>query len=139
LTGGILAVAPDDVRPDEDRSDHARREPLRLVQVSKRYGDVDALLPTTIEIGSGSLTALLGPSGCGKTTTLRIIAGLEHPDQGRVFIGARDVTDLAPNKRGLGMVFQNYSLFPHLSVFENVAFGLRMRKVPEDRVRTKVV
>jgi len=128
----------EDRDPAQTRPDRKSRQPLRVVNVSKKYGEVDALLPTTIEIRAGSLTALLGPSGCGKTTTLRIIAGLEYPDQGRVFIGDRDITDIVPNRRGLGMVFQNYSLFPHLTVFENVAFGLRMRKTPEDKVRRKV-
>ncbi|MBV8912630.1 MAG: ATP-binding cassette domain-containing protein, partial [Acetobacteraceae bacterium] len=85
------------------------------------------------------MLALLGPSGCGKTTTLRVIAGFEVPDTGRVTIGARDITRLPPNKRSLGMVFQNYSLFPHMTVAENVAFGLEMRRMArparEERVR----
>jgi spermidine/putrescine ABC transporter ATP-binding subunit len=104
--------------------------PLKLEAVSKSFGEVQALKPTTLQVRPGEMLALLGPSGCGKTTTLRIIAGFELPDTGGVFIGERDVTELPPNKRALGMVFQNYSLFPHMSVAENVAFGLKMRRVP---------
>ena len=103
--------------------------PLRLEAVSKRYGEVQALRPLTLDVAPGELLALLGPSGCGKTTTLRIIAGFEMPETGSVLIGGRDVTDLPPNRRALGMVFQSYSLFPHMSVGENVAFGLKMRGV----------
>jgi spermidine/putrescine ABC transporter ATP-binding subunit len=102
---------------------------LRLEDLSKRFGSVVALAPTTLTIEAGLLVSLLGPSGCGKTTTLRIIAGFEAPDTGRVVIDGRDVSDLPPNKRNLGMVFQNYSLFPHLTVGENVAFGLKMSGV----------
>ena len=104
--------------------------PLRLEAVSKSFGDVHALKPMTLQVSAGEMLALLGPSGCGKTTTLRIIAGFEMPNTGSVFIGDRDVTELPPNKRALGMVFQNYSLFPHMSVAENVGFGLKMRGVP---------
>ena len=100
---------------------------LALQGVSKSFGGVPALLPLDLSLPEGELLAVLGPSGCGKTTTLRIVAGFEAPDAGTVRIGGRDVTRLPPNKRGLGMVFQNYSLFPHMSVAENVGFGLRMR------------
>src|SRR4051794_19685779 len=81
---------------------------------------------------------LLGPSGCGKTTLLRMIAGLEYPDAGRILIGDRDVTDLPPRRRGIAMVFQSYAVFPHLSVFENIAFGLRMQKRPNAEVKQRV-
>ena len=101
--------------------------PLQLLGIAKSFGAVQALQPMTQTIDGGEMLALLGPSGCGKTTTLRIIAGFEMPDQGSVVIGTRDVTELPPNKRGLGMVFQNYSLFPHMTVGENVAFGLKMQ------------
>ena len=101
--------------------------PLRLVDVSKSFGSTTVLQPLSLDVADGEMLALLGPSGCGKTTTLRLIAGFESPDMGRVLIAGRDVTNLPPNKRALGMVFQNYSLFPHMSVGENVAFGLRMR------------
>jgi putative spermidine/putrescine transport system ATP-binding protein len=102
---------------------------LTLAGVSKSFGPVQALKPLDLDIRPGELMALLGPSGCGKTTTLRIVAGFELPDTGTVFIGDRDMTELPPNKRGLGMVFQNYSLFPHMTVGENVAFGLKMHGV----------
>ena len=103
--------------------------PLTLENVSKRYGHTLALKPTSLQVAPGEMLALLGPSGCGKTTTLRIIAGFNTPNTGSVLIGGQDVTDLPPNKRGLGMVFQNYSLFPHMTVGENVAYGLKTRGV----------
>jgi spermidine/putrescine ABC transporter ATP-binding subunit len=104
--------------------------PLCLRGISKSYGQVQALKPLSLEVAGGEMIALLGPSGCGKTTTLRAIAGFEQPDTGAIFIGERDITDLPPNRRDLGMVFQNYSLFPHMAVGENVAFGLKMRGTP---------
>jgi len=103
--------------------------PVELVQISKRFGTAQALSPLDLRVEGGELLALLGPSGCGKTTTLRILAGFETPDTGSVHIGGREVTDLPPNRRGLGMVFQNYSLFPHMTVGENIAFGLKMRRM----------
>ena len=111
---------------------------LRLDQISKRYGSLQALAPLTLEVKPGEMLALLGPSGCGKTTTLRIIAGFGMPDTGSVYIGDQDVTELPPHKRGLGMVFQNYSLFPHMTVAENVAFGLKMHKQPTSTIQTRV-
>jgi putative spermidine/putrescine transport system ATP-binding protein len=112
--------------------------PLQLVGISKSFGSVQALRPMTQTIEGGEMLALLGPSGCGKTTTLRIIAGFETPDRGSVVIGTRDVTELPPNKRGLGMVFQSYSLFPHMTVGENVAFGLKMQGVSAAARTTRV-
>jgi putative spermidine/putrescine transport system ATP-binding protein len=112
--------------------------PLQLVGISKSFGSVQALRPMTQTIEGGEMLALLGPSGCGKTTTLRIIAGFETPDRGSVVIGTRDVTELPPNKRGLGMVFQSYSLFPHMTVGENVAFGLKMQGVSAAERTTRV-
>jgi putative spermidine/putrescine transport system ATP-binding protein len=110
--------------------------PLRLEGISKTFGTVQALKPLNLSVGAGEMLALLGPSGCGKTTTLRIIAGFETPSTGSVFIGDRDVTEIAPNKRALGMVFQSYGLFPHMSVADNVAYGLKVRGVPAaDRVK----
>jgi spermidine/putrescine ABC transporter ATP-binding subunit len=102
---------------------------LRLDGVSKAYSTVVALEPLSLDVPAGGLVALLGPSGCGKSTTLRIIAGLEEPDQGRVFLGDRDITQVPANRRRLGLVFQNYALFPHMTVGENVSFGLRMSGV----------
>ncbi|MCG8548215.1 MAG: ABC transporter ATP-binding protein [Alphaproteobacteria bacterium] len=113
------------------RAPHDQRIPVgvRLDGISKRFRSVTALYPTTLAVTPGNMTALLGPSGCGKTTTLRIIAGLEAPDSGSVFLADREVTRVPPDRRGLGMVFQSYSLFPHMTVGENIAFGLKMARV----------
>jgi sulfate/thiosulfate transport system ATP-binding protein len=106
--------------------------------VSKRFGDFVALDNVSIEVESGSLTALLGPSGSGKSTLLRVIAGLERPDTGAVFISGKEATALAPQKRGVGFVFQHYAPFTHMTVWENVAFGLKIRKQPKDEIRSRV-
>jgi sn-glycerol 3-phosphate transport system ATP-binding protein len=109
---------------------------VRLTRVSRRWGGVTALDAVSLNVRAGSFTVLLGPSGCGKTTCLRIIAGLETATHGRVEIGGRDVTNLPPASRGVAMVFQSYALFPHLSVAENVTFGLKARHVrPAERVQ----
>src|SRR6266576_6746984 len=100
---------------------------LSRKSLGKRFGSTAALDNVSIAVESGEFFGLLGPSGCGKTTTLRIVAGLESPDSGQVEFDGRDITGFAPEHRGFGMVFQNYALFPHLNVFENVAFGLRAR------------
>ena len=102
---------------------------VRLEGLHRTYKDVHALDGLTLELAPGELVALLGPSGCGKTTALRILAGLEDADAGRVVVGGRDVTSLPANKRDMGMVFQSYSLFPHMTATENVAFGLRLRGI----------
>jgi putative spermidine/putrescine transport system ATP-binding protein len=102
---------------------------VRLEGLSRRYGPVVALDRLDLTIGAGELIALLGPSGCGKTTTLRLLAGLEEADTGRITVGGRDITHVPASKRDMGMVFQAYSLFPHMTVRDNVAFGLRMRRV----------
>lgn len=110
-----------------------------LVQkISKRFGAFRALDDVTIEIPSGRLVALLGPSGSGKTTLLRIIAGLESPDGGRVLYHDEDMTDRSPRDRNAGFVFQHYALFRHMSVYENVAFGLKVRRRPRAEVRARV-
>jgi sulfate transport system ATP-binding protein len=106
--------------------------------VTKRFGDFVALDDVSIDVESGSLTALLGPSGSGKSTLLRVIAGLEVPDTGDVFISGREATALAPQKRGVGFVFQHYAPFTHMTVRENVAFGLKIRKRPKDEIRARV-
>jgi len=102
---------------------------LTLTNVSRRFGNVTALDNFNLHVGVGELVALLGPSGCGKTTALRIIAGLESLDSGKVTVGEKDISKVPAHKRNMGMVFQAYSLFPNLTVEENVAFGLQMRKV----------
>lgn len=106
--------------------------------VSKAYGEVAALGQVDLEIKPGEFVALLGPSGSGKTTLLNIAAGFIEPTTGQVFIGDQDVTQLPPRRRNIGMMFQSYALFPHLSVFENIAYGLRVRKRPEDEIRSRV-
>ncbi|MDR7589912.1 MAG: ABC transporter ATP-binding protein, partial [Armatimonadota bacterium] len=111
---------------------------IRLESLHKRFGRVVAVRDVSLEIREGEFVVLLGPSGCGKTTVLRLIAGLETPDRGRVWIGGRDVTRLPPGRRHLGMVFQSYALFPHMRVFDNVAFGLRMRGVGAAEQRRRV-
>jgi len=112
--------------------------PVRLEGVTKRFGQVVAVDNVNLQIPAGKLVTLLGPSGCGKTTTLRMVAGLEHPTSGRVFIGDEDVTPLPASNRSVTMVFQSYALFPHLTVFENVAYGLRVTKVPNAQIHTQV-
>jgi sulfate transport system ATP-binding protein len=106
--------------------------------VSKRFGDFTALERVTLQVSEGSLSALLGPSGSGKSTLLRIIAGLETPDSGRVLIDGNDVTGTRPQDRGIGFVFQHYAAFAHMTVRQNVAFGLVIRKRPRDEIRLRV-
>ena len=103
---------------------------LRVQEVSKTFGKNTVLQPTTLEVQPGTFCTLLGPSGSGKTTLLRLIAGFETPTTGRVILGGRDVTDVPPQKRNVGIVFQNYALFPHLTVAQNVSYPLEMRRVP---------
>jgi spermidine/putrescine ABC transporter ATP-binding subunit len=111
---------------------------LRLERVEKSFGAVTALQPLSVDIPPGKFVALLGPSGCGKSTTLRIVAGLERPDRGRVHLGDADITDVPCSRRGLGMVFQNYALFPHMNVAQNVGFGLRIAGLGRDEVKRRV-
>jgi ABC-type Fe3+/spermidine/putrescine transport system ATPase subunit len=111
---------------------------VQLVNVSKRFGKVQAMDRINLDVKSGEVLSLLGPSGCGKTTTLRSIAGLEAPSEGEICIEHRDVCGIPIHKRQVGMVFQDYALFPHLTVQENVAFGLKMHKVPPATTRKKV-
>ena len=103
---------------------------ISVQRVSKLWGTVKAVDEVSFEVPAGALVVLLGPSGCGKSTTLRLIAGLEGVTAGRIHIGGEDVTDLPPSRRQIAMVFQSYALFPHLSVTENIVFGLRVRRVP---------
>ena len=111
---------------------------IRIDHVTKRFGDFVALDDVSLDIPDGELTALLGPSGSGKTTLLRIIAGLEMPDTGRIWLGDREVTRVAPQHRGIGFVFQHYAPFKHMTVRDNVAFGLSIRKRPKDEIRSRV-
>jgi sulfate transport system ATP-binding protein len=106
--------------------------------ISKRFGQFAALEDVSIEVEAGSLTALLGPSGSGKSTLLRVIAGLERPDTGSVLLDGKDVTRLTPQRRGVGFVFQHYAAFRHMTVYENVAFGLRVRKKPRAEIKKRV-
>lgn len=111
---------------------------LQLDNLCKRYGAIDAVVATNLAIEQGEFVSLLGPSGCGKTTTLQMIAGFVDVSSGRILLDGRDITHAKPSSRGLGVVFQSYALFPHMTVADNVAFGLRMRKQPEAEIRRKV-
>src|SRR5215216_5606491 len=111
---------------------------IRVQQLTKRFGPVTALQHLDLTIEPGELFFLLGPSGCGKTTLLRCLAGFYFPDEGRILFGDEDVTRLAPHKRNTAMMFQSYALWPHMSVAENVAFGLEERKVPKEEIKRRV-
>ena len=117
---------------------------VRLEHISKIYKDPKtgkdfyAVHDTTLEIKPGSFVTLLGPSGCGKTTTLRMIAGFESPDEGEIYLGDQAINELTPNKRDTAMVFQSYALLPHYNIFDNVAYGLKIRKVPADEIKRRV-
>jgi len=112
---------------------------VRVEAVTKRFGAVEALRGATLDFGAGKLTAILGPSGCGKTTLLRAIAGFAAVDAGRIFFASDDVTARPPQARETAMVFQNYALWPHMSVFDNVAYGLRRKRVPSADIRRRVL
>ena len=107
-----------------------RSAAIALEGVTRRFGKLDAVHDVSLEIADGEFFSLLGPSGCGKTTTLRMIAGFEVPDEGRILLQGRDVTFVPANRRPLNMVFQQYALFPHMSIYDNVAFGLKVKRVP---------
>lgn len=111
---------------------------VKLENISKRFGDVLGVKDLNIEIKPGEFFTFLGPSGCGKTTTLRMIAGFYYPSEGEIYFDQRNVTTLQPNKRDIGMVFQNYALFPHMTVDENIAFGLEVRKFSKTKIIEKV-
>jgi len=111
---------------------------VRLERVTKQFAEVKAVDDLDLDIARGEFFSMLGPSGCGKTTTLRMIGGFEEPSAGTVYLGDQDVTGLPPYKRDINTVFQSYALFPHLDVFENVAFGLRRKKVDKAQVKTRV-
>ena len=111
---------------------------LLIEHVSKDLGGRRIVDDLRLEVRAGELTCLLGPSGCGKTTTMRMIGGFLIPDRGRIMISGRDVTKLSPDKRPTAMVFQNYALWPHMTVFKNVSFGLRLRKLPKAEIKQRV-
>src|ERR671918_1488838 len=111
---------------------------LRIEHLSKSFGNIQALIDVDLEFPHGKLICLLGPSGCGKTTLLRCIAGLEAPTRGRILLDSQDITPVPAHKRQLGMVFQSLALFPHLTVGENIAYGLRIRGVDQATRRKRV-
>ncbi len=127
-------------------SDYSKKAPkgVRLDHISKIYQDPKtkkdfyAVHDVALDIAPGSFVTLLGPSGCGKTTTLRMIAGFESPDEGEIYLGDEPINELTPNKRDTAMVFQSYALFPHYNVFDNVAYGLKLRKVPKNEIQERV-
>lgn len=112
--------------------------PLHLERIVKKYGKVKAVDDLSLEVRDGELLTLLGPSGCGKTTVLRCVSGFVKPDSGDIYLGDRKITEIPPQKRGIGLVFQNYALWPHMTVFQNLAFGLQIKKLPKSTVRQKV-
>lgn len=111
---------------------------LQIEGVTKRFGSLVAVNNVTLDIKKGEFYALLGPSGCGKTTLLRLLAGFERPDSGRIYLDGKDITDLPPNKRQVNTIFQNYALFPHLTVWENIAFGLKIKRLPKKQIEQEV-
>jgi spermidine/putrescine transport system ATP-binding protein len=130
-----------DPKPDTIRAEHALSQPKEAIvieSVSKRFGDQLAVNDVSLTIREGEFFSLLGPSGCGKTTLLRMLAGFLEPDAGRITLRGDDVTHRPPNKRPVNMVFQHYELFPHMTVFANVAYGLRLKKVPKREIGERV-
>lgn len=111
---------------------------LKVENLNKNFGKVRAIQKVSFEAPEGKVLSLLGPSGCGKTTTLRCIAGFENPDDGKIYLDNRDITNIPPEKRGIGMVFQNYALWPHMTVYGNLAFGLQIRKISKEEINKRV-
>jgi len=134
--GGPRRAAARRYLPRDDRMTDTRPA-VRLDKVTRRFGDVVAVDSVSFEVARGELVTLLGPSGCGKTTMLRLVAGLELASEGRIEIAGRDVTALSASQRDVAMVFQSYALFPHMSVFDNVAYGLRMTGLPKAEIRER--
>jgi multiple sugar transport system ATP-binding protein len=141
MTKGFrMLIDRDAMRGDETGRNEGGSQVARVVleHVSKRFGNVTAVDQFSLEIEDREFLVLLGPSGCGKTTTLRMVAGLEEPSAGRILIGERDVTYLEPKDRDIAMVFQNYALYPHMTVYENMAFGLKLRHLPRPEIDRRV-
>jgi iron(III) transport system ATP-binding protein len=111
---------------------------LRLERIVKRYGKVKAVDDLSLEVKEGELLTLLGPSGCGKTTVLRCVSGFVRPDDGQIYLGERKITEIPTEKRRIGLVFQNYALWPHMTVFDNLAFGLQIKRLTKDVIKQKV-
>ncbi len=111
---------------------------VKLENVTKRFGNFEAVKGLNLNVKNGEFLVLLGPSGCGKTTTLRMISGLETPTEGKIYFGERDVTYLPPRDRNISMVFQSYAVWPHMTVYENIAFPLRVKKYPKDEIEKRV-
>ncbi len=111
---------------------------IRLGDVVKRFGTLEAVSHVSLDIKDGELFTLLGPSGCGKTTILRLVGGFHKPDQGRIFFGDKEVSALAPYERNIGMVFQNYALWPHMTISNNITYGLKLKKIPKAEISEKV-
>ena len=111
---------------------------IQFENITKRYGNQTVLDNVSLSIASGEIFSLLGPSGCGKTTLLRICGGFETPDSGRVILNGQDITDLPPNKRAIRTVFQNYALFPHMTIWDNIAFGLKIAGVDKRTITNEV-
>jgi len=111
---------------------------IYLENLTRRYSDVIAVDHMSLRVLDGEILTLLGPSGCGKTTLLRCVAGFLKPDEGEIYLDGKTITDLPPEKRGMGMVFQSYALWPHMTVFDNIAFGLKLRKTPEEEINKQV-
>jgi multiple sugar transport system ATP-binding protein len=134
LTGTICAVRPEPV----EREESAPMAEVRLVNLTKYFGKVVAVEKLTLDVKDKEFLVLVGPSGCGKTTALRMIAGLEEATEGEIYIGDRLVNDVSPKDRDIAMVFQNYALYPHMTVYDNMAFGLKLRKVPKPEIQRRV-
>jgi multiple sugar transport system ATP-binding protein len=132
------APTGDDTTPKLRLADDDARPTLRLVDVSRHYGKVRAVDRLSLDVPPRSFVTLLGPSGCGKSTTLSLLAGLEKSDGGRIYLGDRDITDEPPNERRMAMVFQNYALYPHMTAYGNIAFGLKLARRPKEEVRARV-
>src|SRR5438034_1170781 len=133
-----MIAVPSPAQPAAAGGQTAARPAIRVTGLAKRYGDVVAIADIELTVRPGEFFTLLGPSGSGKTTLLRLIAGFERPDRGRIELGGRDVTNKAPYERDVNTVFQDYALFPHMTVAENVAYGLRVKGVPKAERRRRV-